>query len=178
MRCALFLFVVLAVGCAGKADMAANSSLSPQQEFSQRVDFSSEFANINSRDSFSKFRSSLTEEQKLDWLGYQLARCESLFGESSMAQRCALNEARVLRLFTILPTELISEEQFLVTLEVYEYYASIQQSRGDYSVMYVNNPEQLSESSQHLLLSQTASPLALFIVAVRDVLNEEDATVY
>lgn len=178
MRCALLFFVVLTVGCAGKAEMSSMPVSSFEEEYSQRVDFSSELAKINSRESLTKFRSDLTDQQKLDWLGYQLARCKSVFGESEMAQRCALNETRVLHLFSILPVELISEEQFLVSLEVYDYYATIQQSRGEYAVVYVNNPEQLSASHQQLLLSQTASPLALFIVSIRDVLNEEYNTVY
>lgn len=178
MRCVLFVFVVFAVGCAGKVDMTSSSLSSPDTDFSQLVDFSSELAKLDNRESLTEFRFALSEQQKLDWLEYQIARCKSLFGETEVALRCAQNEASVLRLFTILPVELITEEQFLVTLEVYEYYASIQQSRGGYSVVYVNNPEELSALNQDLLLSQTASPLALFIVSIRDVLNEADSTVY
>ncbi|RMA82735.1 hypothetical protein [Umboniibacter marinipuniceus] len=178
MKAVLIIFVVFAMGCANKVDMAANQTAQMDYDFSQRVDFSAELPNLEGRESFTEFRTGLDETQKIAWLGFQVARCESLYGQTELGERCALNEARVLRLFSILPIELMSEEQFLVTLEVYQYYQSLQLRRSDYSVVYVNFPEELSSANQQLLLSRTASPLALFIVAVRDVLNEEDDTVY
>jgi hypothetical protein len=178
MKVALIISIVFAMGCASNVDVATNSAPKMDQTYSQRADFSAELAKLSNRESLTKWRSSLTEQQKLDWLGSQVARCDSLYGHSELAQRCAVNEATVLRLFTIFPVKSISEEQFLVMLEVYDYYASIQRDRDAYALVYVNFPEQLSASHQDLLLSQTASPLALFIVSIRDVLNEEDTTVY
>ncbi|WP_298636376.1 hypothetical protein [uncultured Umboniibacter sp.] len=178
MKGALIIFVVLAIGCASNADMAINSPPTQEAEFSQRADFPSELDRLTNLESLRQLKFKYSDQQKAEWLGYQAARCESLFGMSDITERCISNEARVLRLFSTLPVEQISEDQFLVTLEVFEYYASIQQRRSGYSLAYVNHSEELSESQKNLLLSQSASPLALFIVSLRDVLNEEDETVY
>lgn len=168
--------------------MLAGCASAPQPKVvNSPVNFANELSAVSDRASLASMRRTLTEDVRENWLRYQHYRCEEIYRDQ-MSRRCFQNEARVLALFMILPVEELSEDQLAMSIELYDYYRNLQasahqaspNSEAHVALMGVDGHQATPANSQFetMALTRTASPLALFVVSVREVLTTGDNTVY
>ena len=178
MKYVLLIIALFAVGCSTIDDQSSKLVVTSGYSSDSRINFDEALEQVYDIKSLQAMRSALSEQQKIDWIGQQIVRCNAILRDPELARQCAENEANVLRLFTLLPINLVSDDQLLVALEVYNYYRDAQQQRGGSGLVFSSRSVELSQRDQQMVLSQAASPLAIFVVSLRDVLVRHPQIIY
>jgi len=184
MRIVVLLMSLVLVAC--------SSSKSQQTAFVEEVDAPNIFiqreviafdyllAAVNNKAELDELRHQLSDQQMQDWMAFQQDKCNERFSDVGLAERCLANELKVAELFYKLPIDQISDEEFLLSKEIYAYYLDAQlksKAKGGSDDSALTQVKSAKEY-EILQLTEVASPLAIYIVSLREVLMAQNDVVY
>jgi len=183
MRVVVLLMLVVLVACSSsKPQQVAIEDVDAPNIYIEREVISFDFllASVNNKAELDELRHQLSDQEMQDWMAFQQSKCNDRFPDVELAERCLANELKVAELFYKLPIDQISDEEFLLSKEIYAYYLDAQiKSRAKTGEGGAELTQVKSAKEYEVLqLTEVASPLAIYIVSLREVLTAQNDVVY
>jgi len=149
------------------------ASLSSVESVERPLNIDVALAGVDNQAAFDQLRSQFDEAVQEQWVAYQSQRCAQIL-PGNLVTQCVANERLALALFLSLPSHQVSDNQYGVAKEVYEYYR-FQRDEPQTGGLTPANGASLVGNSEHSLeastLSRVASPMVYYVRSLRESLK-------